>query len=46
MQVFDEHFSQQYGFWQPHVEKVVRPEIMFVSNGNPHFKLRPKIIYK
>jgi len=46
MQVYDEHFSRQYGFWRPPVEKVVRPEIMSVSNGNPHFKPRPKSIYK
>jgi hypothetical protein len=33
IQIYDEHFSRQYGFWQPYVEQVI---YRYLECGNPH----------
>ena len=36
--IYDEHFSRQYGFWRPYVEKVI---YRYLDCGDPHNELTP-----
>ncbi len=38
VQIYDEHFSRQYGFWRPYIEQVI---YRYLDCGNLHLPILP-----